>query len=95
MAKTSQEKIDKMVQLYNEGYSVRAIAEMVKMGNTTVRDNIKMLQLERPFDLPPKYYPTVRQRKRIMDMCIRAKAEWEAKKAKEECYILKVSHDKY
>lgn len=33
--KTPEEKIVKMQELYKEGYSVSAIAEMLKMGNTT------------------------------------------------------------
>lgn len=76
--KTPEEKIVKMQELYKEGYSVSAIAEMLKMGNTTVRDNIKRLKLERPIDLPPKFYVTEKEKKRIMDKIIKAKEKLQA-----------------
>lgn len=76
--KTPEEKIVKMQELYKEGYSVSAIAEMLKMGNTTVRDNIKKLNLERPIDLPPKFYVTEKEKKRIMDKIIKAKEKLKA-----------------
>ena len=55
--KTPEEKIVKMQELFLEGHSVRFIAENLNMGKTTVRDKIKRLKLERPIDVPPKYYP--------------------------------------
>jgi len=75
--KTPEEKIVKMQELFLEGHSVRFIAENLKMGKTTVRDNIKRLKLERPIDVPPKLYISDEERKRILDMYIKAKEYYE------------------
>lgn len=46
MAKTSKEKIDKMIELVAQGKSAGSIAKELEMGESTVRDNIKRLGLK-------------------------------------------------
>lgn len=57
MKKTSNNKIKKMFEMLDKGYSVNEISILLKMGETTIRDNMKSAGYIKPTNKPKSEIP--------------------------------------